>query len=179
MSQVELTPEVFTADAVGEPGERAFYLQATGTFGAYTFIVEKQQVSLLAEKLRELLVLVDSADAVGSTMPARDPGLGLEDPLEPLWRVGTIGLAYDEDRDVVVVFVQPVTEENEDEADPDEDDEDEDGVRLLLRRDQARAFVLHALAVIGEGREICQLCGLPMDPAGHKCPASNGHQLTS
>jgi uncharacterized repeat protein (TIGR03847 family) len=52
---------------------------------------------------------------------------------------------------------------------------EEDSVRLMLRRDQARMFVLHALAVVGEGRPICQLCGLPMDPSGHLCPASNGH----
>ncbi|MGH2730258.1 MAG: DUF3090 family protein, partial [Actinomycetota bacterium] len=44
------------------------------------------------------------------------------------------------------------------------------------RRDQARAFVLHALAVIDEGRPLCMLCGLPIDPTGHACPASNGHR---
>ena len=32
--------------------------------------------------------------------------------------------------------------------------------------------------VVNEGRPLCQLCGLPMDPDGHKCPASNGHRLT-
>jgi uncharacterized repeat protein (TIGR03847 family) len=49
-------------------------------------------------------------------------------------------------------------------------------VQFHLRRDQVRAFILHALAVVAEGRPLCQLCGLPIDPEGHICPASNGHR---
>jgi hypothetical protein len=47
-----------------------------------------------------------------------------------------------------------------------------------LRRDQVRTFVLHAQAIVDEGRPLCQLCGLPIDPSGHACPASNGHRLS-
>jgi glutamate synthase domain-containing protein 1 len=49
-------------------------------------------------------------------------------------------------------------------------------VKGAPREEQARAFVLHALAVVAEGRPLCQLCGLPIDPSGHICPASNGHR---
>ncbi len=165
-----MTPEVFTADYVGKPGERAFYLQARGKFGTLTLPIEKQQVSVLAEKFRELLLMVDENDTVQGATPGRDPALGLQEPVEAEWRVGTMGLAYDEDDDVVVLFARPIEEEEG------EDLSDETGVRFLLRRDQVRAFVLHAMAVVGEGRPICQLCGLPMDPSGHLCPASNGHR---
>ena len=180
MSEMEIVPDIFTVDYEGEPGRRTFYVQARSTVGARSFPVEKQQVSLLAEKLRELLLMIDPEDTIKSTVPERDPSLGLEPPAEPDMRIGTMGLAFDEENDRVVVFAQPadvgdeIVEEEDDELDA-----DAAGVRFLLRRDQVRAFVLHALAVVEEGRAICPLCGLPMNPDGHRCPASNGHHVSA
>ena len=93
-----------------------------------------------------------------------------------------MGLAYDEAEDSVVVVMQPVEAGEElDETDDSTvfETESERSVRFRLRRDQARAFILHALAVVQEGRPTCQLCGLPMNPSGHVCPASNGHHVTA
>lgn len=169
---VEMTPEVFTADYVGEPGNRTFYVQARDATRTLTYLVEKQQVTLLAEKFRELLVMIDAKDTIRNTSANRDPALALEGPLEPEARIGTMGLAYEETEDRVLVLMQPVSESDEELDDENEDD----AIRFTLRRDQVRAFVLHAFATTGEGREICQLCGLPKDPTGHACPASNGHR---
>lgn len=169
-----MTPEVFTADYEGEPGNRTFYLQARDATRTVTYLVEKQQVSLLADKFRELLMMIDAEDTIRNAPPTRDPALVLEGPLEPEARVGTIGLAYEEDEDRVVVVLRPVSEVTEELDDIESDDED--AMRFILRRDQVRSFVLHAIAAAGEGRALCQLCGLPMDPAGHVCPASNGHR---
>ncbi|MGH2698074.1 MAG: DUF3090 family protein [Actinomycetota bacterium] len=169
----EFTPEIFTADFVGRPGQRSFYVQVRGAFGTHSYEIEKQQVGALAEKLREVLVMVDQSDTVLETEPARDPALTLEAPVEPDYRVGTMGLAYDEESDTVLVILQPVTtEEDEPVEEPDAGD------RLLLRRDQVRAFILHASSIVAEGRPTCQLCGLPIDPEGHQCPASNGHRTS-
>ena len=173
MSQLEIRPDVFTGDYVGEPGQRAFFLQARSSHGTYSFALEKQQVAVLAEKLRELLLLIDTDDTVKETTAVRHPALSLEPPIEPEWRVGTMGLAFEEAEDQIVVLAQPVEAPDDEEELVDEEDE---GVRILLRRDQARSFVLHASAVVDEGRPTCQLCGLPMDPSGHACPASNGHR---
>jgi uncharacterized repeat protein (TIGR03847 family) len=173
---IEITPEVFTADYVGEPGQRTFYVQARDATRSLTYLVEKQQVALLAEKFRELLVMIDAEDTIKNTPATRDPALALEGPLEPEMRIGTIGLVYEEDEDRIIVVLQPVAELGEEEEVGDEEAEREGTVRLFLRRDQVRAFILHAIAATGEGRPICQLCGLPMDPAGHVCPASNGHR---
>lgn len=164
----DLAPEIFTADYTGEPGQRAFFLQARTGADAHTYRVEKAQVEVLAEKLHEMLVAIDPTDPVAGATPARDPALD-PDPQEPEWRVGSIGLAYDEDTDRILVIVEEATEADE------ELDEEPQATRFSLRRDQVRAFILHALAVVQEGRPICQLCGLPMDPKGHVCPASNGH----
>ena len=171
--QFDVTPDVFTADFTGRPGARTFYLQARGSSGVHSFLLEKQQVAILAEKLQEMLLVIDENDTVKSTPPQRDPGLRLEEPVEPEWRIGTIGLLYDETRDVVVLVLQEVRPEEEEEE---EEEDDDSGYRFFLRRDQVRSLILHALAAVGEGRPLCQLCGLPMDPDGHVCPASNGHR---
>jgi uncharacterized repeat protein (TIGR03847 family) len=175
---MEMAPEVLTVDYEGEPGRRTFFVQARGDMGSFSYLLEKQQVGALADRLRELLLMIDSEDMIGSATPERDPALEVEQPVELQWRIGTIGLAYEEGADRVVLLIQPVTEDDAgDEAE--EDPMEGEGVRFMLRRDQVRSFVLHALAVVEEGRPICQLCGLPMDPSGHMCPASNGHHISS
>jgi uncharacterized repeat protein (TIGR03847 family) len=176
MSDIEISPDVFTADYVGEPGKRTFFLQARREADNFTYLIEKQQVALLAEKLQELLVIVDKQDTVRAASPQRNPELSIK-PVEPEARVGTIGLGYEEDDDKIVVLVRPYEEGREDQTDLESEEPEPDGVRFMLKREQVRAFVLHAAAVVAEGRPICQLCGLPMDPSGHACPASNGHRL--
>jgi uncharacterized repeat protein (TIGR03847 family) len=169
VSEMEVTPTLFTADYVGEPGRRTFYLQARTDAGTLSFLLEKQQVSVLADRLRELLMALDGGDSVGTSVPERDPALALAEPVEPEWRVGTMGLAYQQDEDRVLLVLQ---------ASEEEEGDDQDAVRFALRRDQVRTFVLHAQAIVDEGRPLCQLCGLPIDPSGHACPASNGHRLS-
>lgn len=168
MSELEQSPEIFTADYVGEPGKRTFFLQSQLEGATTSFLVEKQQVSVLADRMRDVLMMIDEQDTIKSAIPSRDPGLDAAQPVEPEWRVGNMGLAYDDDQDRVIVLLEEV--QSEDEPDP-----DAGAARLTLRRDQTRSFILHALAIVSEGRPICQLCGLPMDPEGHQCPASNGH----
>lgn len=172
MSDAELAPEVFTTDYAGEPGSREFFVQARGGFGSRTYRVEKVQVQVLAEKLRELLLLVDEQDTIQAASSQRDPALGLQSPLEPEGRVGAIALAYEEEADSILLLIAEAEAGEEDLT----GDEVQAALRLRLRRDQARAFVLHALAVVDEGRPICPLCSLPMDPQGHDCPAGNGHR---
>jgi uncharacterized repeat protein (TIGR03847 family) len=176
---MDIAPEIFTADYTGQPGERTFFIQSQSEGATLSYLLEKQQVAVLAEKMREVLILVDPEDPVVEATPERDPQMALSAPIEPEWRVGTIGLAYAEDADRVVLSMHPIEEEGSEEPEQPSVPEPEDfAVRFVISREQTRSFVLHALAVVSEGRPICQLCGLPMDPSGHKCPASNGHRLT-
>lgn len=170
MSEMQIVPDIFTADYVGTPGRRAFYVQSRSSSGTNTFSIEKQQVAVLAERLRDMLLAIDAEDTVRATPPARDPALALGEPVDAQWRVGTIGLGYEDESDRFVVLLQPVD---------DEETAEEESIRFSLRRDQIRSFVLHVAAVVEEGRPTCQLCGLPIDPEGHRCPASNGHRLTT
>ena len=48
-------PERFVAGTVGQPGQRSFYLQVSAGGRVTSVLVEKFQVSLLAERIEELL----------------------------------------------------------------------------------------------------------------------------
>lgn len=177
MTPQDLEPDAFVTDYTGQPGQRTFFVQARAGDAVRTHLIEKQQVAVLADKLREVLLLVDPTDPISTASPERDPALRLETPIEPEWRVGTIGLSYDDSDERVIVAFRPVNDAEDPTSELEEPpDPDDFAIRYRLRRDQVRAFVLHALSVVGEGRPLCQLCGLPMDPDGHLCPASNGHR---
>jgi uncharacterized repeat protein (TIGR03847 family) len=164
-----------TADAIGEPGMRTFYLQARAGAELVTVIVEKQQVQLLATSVLELLADVGEETAPGPP----DDEMGLEQPFEPRWRAGRISIGYDGEQDR---FLLEVTEF---EPDLDEDEEDDprsllesdaETIRLWATREQMLALSRYGSAVAERGRPTCQFCGNPIDPEGHVCPATNGHR---
>jgi uncharacterized repeat protein (TIGR03847 family) len=165
--------DLFTVDYSGEPGHRSFYLQVRFGDSNITLAVEKQQVALLAEKLTEMLLLIDATDPIATLGPQRLPSLEAIFA-DPVWHVGAIGLSYDDDADLVSVDIREAADDVE-EALEEGTPSDGGSARLLLQRSQVRDFVVHALAVVQEGRPMCPLCGLPIDPDGHACPATNGH----
>jgi uncharacterized repeat protein (TIGR03847 family) len=197
---IELDPvDRITADAVGEPGHRSFFLQGRRGDQLVTVMVEKQQVQLLAASVVEILARVQKATGEG---PPED-SMGLEEPVIPEWRAGRLSIGYQEDRDLLVleaVELIPETDE-QDEGGEGEDDEDDGGalgddlealaetegeleegeraprsVRFWATRDQMLSLARHGAAVCAAGRPRCQLCGNPREPEGHTCPALNGHR---
>jgi hypothetical protein len=52
-------------------------------------------------------------------------------------------------------------------------------VRFWATREQMLSLARHGAAVCAAGRPRCQLCGNPIDPDGHQCPALNGHREQS
>ncbi|MDL4821905.1 DUF3090 domain-containing protein [Actinomadura opuntiae] len=172
-------PERFVAGAVGRPGDRAFYLQARAGRRVTSVGLEKFQVTLLAERLEELLDEVLRRSGGEAHVPAvtpselRDDG-PLEQPVEEEFKVGTMALAWDPDDERVVIEAQEVTEGEED-ADVGEDDPAIAVLRVRISAAQARAFAERALQVVAAGRPPCPLCGLPLDAEGHVCPRQNGY----
>ena len=174
-------PDRFVAGSVGQPGDRTFYLQATSVGRVTSVVLEKFQVSLLAERLDELLdeVLRRQGDAeIPETAPAalRDDG-PLDLPLTEDFRVGAIALAWDPDGDRVVIEAQ---EESDDPVEVLSDDVPADGpgvLRVRITPGAARAFAQRALNLVAAGRPPCPLCGLPLDANGHVCPRQNGHRV--
>src|SRR5437588_12930344 len=105
-------PERFIAGTVGQPGERTFYLQASGGGRTTSVALEKAQVSQLAERLDELLDEV-SRRTGGTAEPATAAPLADDGPLDqPLledFRVGAIALAWDGEGDRVIIEAQEVS----------------------------------------------------------------------
>jgi uncharacterized repeat protein (TIGR03847 family) len=176
-------PERFVAGTVGQPGQRVFYLQASGRGQVVSVVLEKMQVSALAERLDDLLDEVRRRQGGDSPVPAVAPSQ-LEDvapldvPIEDEFRVGTLALAWDEDDSLVVIEAQSATADptsDEEPAAPSDIDTDADMLRVRLSPAVARAFAKRALRVVAAGRPPCPLCGNPLDPEGHICPRQNGH----
>jgi uncharacterized repeat protein (TIGR03847 family) len=143
-------------------------------------VLEKFQVSLLAERIDELLDEVlrrtggpaDSLDV--PTAPTDDKPLDL--PLMEDFRVGAIALAWDGDGGMVVIEAQ---EESDEPVEPLAEDIPADGpgvLRVRITPSAARAFARRAARVVSAGRPPCPLCGLPLDSEGHVCPRQNGHR---
>jgi len=187
-------PERFVAGTVGEPGDRTFFLQARGGGRVVSVALEKVQVSLLAEKLEELLT--EAGRRFGVDLPEA-PVLAINDnepldtPVDEEFRVGTLGLAFDVDTTTVVIEAIEAGEgdaevelgEDDEDADDDPIDDDEDDepdddldrLRVRLTPEATRAFIDRARRVVAAGRPPCPLCGQPLDPAGHLCPRHNGY----
>ncbi|MGP0031102.1 MAG: DUF3090 family protein [Acidimicrobiales bacterium] len=161
-------PDHCTVGAIGEVGQRLFLFYVRQGITETTVKVEKQQVSVLASYLGRI---VKELGRLGH-LPEDLSYYGSEDPQ---WVVGTIGVSYDDEIDRVVVVLEEagdVEDEEEDEA------EEESGhvLRIALTREQAAGFAIHATRLVEAGRPPCPLCGLPLDPAGHDCPRTNGHR---
>jgi uncharacterized repeat protein (TIGR03847 family) len=176
-------PDRFVAGSVGQPGDRTFYLQASSQGRVTSVVLEKFQVSLLAERIDELLDEILRRTGANEEIPETAPA-GLRDdapldlPLTEDFRVGAIALAWDNDGDRVVIEAQ---EDSETTIEPLSDDIPADGpgvLRVRITPGAARAFAQRALKLVAAGRPPCPLCGLPLDAAGHVCPRQNGHRAS-
>jgi uncharacterized repeat protein (TIGR03847 family) len=127
--------------------------------------------------------------------------LALVEPVTPAWVVGSIGVAYDEAADQVVLVIEEVAEQGDEETDesaeeaeeaqtgpeaeggtePDPEEASETGEgdrasgRVRLTRPQVAAFVERARALVEAGRPTCRFCGRPINLSGHRCARTNGH----
>jgi uncharacterized repeat protein (TIGR03847 family) len=179
-------PDRFVAGTVGPPGGRTFFLQARSGASLTSVALEKAQVSALAERVEELLDEVVRRSGGSAPVPAVAPTgsrdtAPLDTPIEEEFRVGTMTLAWDGERQVVVIecFEADAGTEEVEEAGGamgDPDDDPRSVLRVSLSGTTARSFATRALAVVAAGRPPCPFCGDPLDPAGHVCPRANGYR---
>jgi uncharacterized repeat protein (TIGR03847 family) len=166
--------------AVGEPGDRVFYLQARSADQFVTLLVEKEQVRALAVSIEQMLEQLPDPREPEIAVPPEDAEL--EDPLLAEWRVGPMALHYDEAVDRIVLIASeaiPLPEDPDEEPDPlvePDPGADVATARFVATRAQMRALGDHAEEVVDAGRPRCRFCGNPMDASGHVCPAMNGHR---
>lgn len=171
-------PRRFVVGTVGQPGERTFFLQASDDGRVVSVALEKSQVSVLVERLEQLLDEVASRagfeppdEVVADTHP-------LESPIDEEFRVAAMGLAYDTDTGLIVIEAQAPAESSEEAESTllEDTDEGPDALRVRLAHQAAAQFIERARRVIEAGRPPCPLCNQPLDPQGHVCPRSNGYR---
>lgn len=153
----------FIVGTVGEPGERAFYLQVRQAGRLATVAVEKAQVVALTSRLE---MLISQIRKNGQTPPAtpRDDN-PLEQPIDADFVVGAIAIAWDDDSNTLSIELSDIVEIS-----------DGNNWNLTISVEMAVSFVHRAKAVISAGRLPCPLCGLAIDPHGHLCPRANGYR---
>lgn len=181
-------PERFVAGTVGQPGSRTFFLQARGGKRLTSVVLEKQQMSVLAERVDELLDEVVRRSGGAAPVPALTPADAedndpLDTPIEEEFRVGAMSLAWDGETERVVIECYaegtPIDEdENAEDAAGTDTGQEADGavLRVSISGVTARAFAKRALAVVAAGRPPCPFCSNPLDPQGHICPRANGYR---
>ena len=171
--EIDLQPiSHITADAIGQPGKRVFYIQGWQEERTVTLIVEKIQVQSLAVGVEQFLAeLHEKFPELSEASADYDElQMHINPPVDPLFRVGELGLGYDSDSDLVVLVTREIA--------PEEDQAEEEGrvVRFWCSRSQIRAMCHWGMEVASRGRPSCPQCGEPMDPEGHFCPKKNGHK---
>jgi uncharacterized repeat protein (TIGR03847 family) len=177
-------PDRFATGTIGEPGNRAFFLQAREGARVVSVALEKAQVAVLAERLGLLLTELGRRGVADPASEAIEPDeKPLDEPLNEAFRATTLTLGWDVDNERILIEARSQSDAD-DEAEADEiadiDDEDEDGpdlLRVRLSAGAARTFVERAFRVIRAGRPPCPLCGNPLDATGHICPRKNGHYV--
>ncbi|MGF1428721.1 DUF3090 domain-containing protein [Kitasatospora sp. LaBMicrA B282] len=177
-------PERFVAGTVGQPGSRAFFLQASARGRITSVLLEKTQVAALAERVEEVLDEALRRSAGQAPIPAVAPAdlidtAPLDLPLEQEFRVGTMALAWDAGEGYLVVEAQAMiedAEEDENELAFEDDENGPDMLRVRMTGAMARVFAKRALDLVAAGRKPCPFCNLPLDPEGHLCPRQNGYK---
>jgi uncharacterized repeat protein (TIGR03847 family) len=168
-------PERFVADAVGEPGDRTFFLQASDGERVVSVALEKTQVAALAERMDALVTELTRRGLAEEGEPTLDLR-PLAEPVDELFRVGALTLGWDGERSVVLVEARETTDDDEAAAElPDQDPDGPDLVRVRISVADARAFVERAVRAVSAGRPPCPFCGQPIERTGHLCPRRNGH----
>lgn len=156
----------FTTGTIGEPGQRVFLIQVRVDSQRVTLKCEKQQVAAISQYLRQLL-----ADAPDAEDRPIENSMQVATPIDVEFVLGTVGLAYDQRNDRLVLQLDEITPTDEN-GEPDPDFEP-GRVRTFITRGQAAAFCEHADDVVASGRPLCVFCARPINIDGHMCPRMN------
>jgi len=162
-SVIELNPVDFvTIGTIGPKGQRTFHLQAGKDSRIISFTIEKEQARGLAEAIEELLADIDERDDTTTEADFSRLDMDLREPIEPMFRISQMGLAYEATDNMVILIAQEYTQSANDFDDDDDDDDDfsfldSDGnepnvVRMWCTREQMRALSLHTIDTVKSGR---------------------------
>lgn len=162
------TPARFVAGTVGEPGERAFYLQIRDSSRLFSVAVEKAQVQAMVSRLEVMIAEIRKSNPLMTVEKLPTDDAPLESPIDSEFQIGAMSLAWDEDSKLICVELF--------ELEDDEEDSEGEVVAVNISLAMADAFTVRSKAVVNAGRLPCPFCGIPIDPRGHLCPRANGYR---
>ena len=165
----------FIVSAIGEPGERQFFIQVKSSEGLNSVTLEKTQVIALTERFEELIRELRRgklATAADLSAAAAVDNLPMELPIDQDFQVGVISITWE--KDLVFVNIQAISQDED--LILDDLDSGPDLIIATLRIDQVKGFCERAKSIVNAGRPACPFCGLPIDPLGHLCPRANGYR---
>jgi len=161
-------PERFIAGTVGEPGERAFFLQVRSSYRLFSVAIEKAQVQAIIARLDVMVAEIRKSNPLINIEKFPTDDAPLESPVESEFQVGAMSLAWDEESGLICIELYELEE--------DEEDSSGEIVEINISLGMAIAFTARSKAVVNAGRLPCPFCGIPIDPRGHLCPRANGYR---
>jgi uncharacterized repeat protein (TIGR03847 family) len=123
--------------------------------------MEKQQFQALNLAFAQMLAQLNYEDNPALSDLTDFPVAAQHD-----FRVGRIGLGYDTANKAFVLDAYEI-------GAPDEDTEAT--MRVRLTPDHCAGLVGQLTDIVSQGRPLCPLCGVSIDPGGHVCIRANGH----
>ena len=168
MRHIFTHPERCVAGTIGEPGERAFFIQARNNARVISVALEKAQVQAIANRLELIVAEVKKSNPLISVESFPQDDAPLETPVDEEFQVGSISLGWNE-LDQLLSFELYELED-------DEHDEEGQVLEINFSLGMAVAFAQRSKALVNAGRLPCPFCGIPIDPRGHLCPRANGYR---
>lgn len=168
MRHVFSQPERFVTGTVGEPGERAFYLQLRSSSRLLSVAVEKAQVQAITARIDVMVSEIRKSNPLLTIEKLAKDDAPLESPVDAEFQVGAMSLAWDEEQKLICIELYELEE--------DEEDSEGEVVEVTISLGMAAAFSIRSKAVVNAGRIPCPFCGIPIDPRGHLCPRANGYR---
>lgn len=168
MRHVFSRPERFITGTVGEPGERAFYLQIRNSTRLLSLAIEKAQVQAIIARLDVMIAEIRKVNPLITIEKFPIDDAPLESPVDAGFQVGAMSLAWDEETSLICIELYELEE--------DEEESEGEVVEINITIGMAAAFSARSKAVVNAGRLPCPFCGIPIDPRGHLCPRANGYR---
>ena len=156
------------AETFGRPGRRTFRLVAEAGRAQSFIWLEKEQLFQLGLYLQQAVTQLGEAALNKASTPGEAPWSG--DPLEQDFPARQMQLQYDQEANCFVIHA----------FEGDEDDPDagaQTSVSFWMTMSQSSDLANEALRICASGRPPCFLCGMPIDPDGHRCTRANGHAV--
>ena len=142
-TEIDLNPVDFvTIGTIGPPGKRVFHLQAGHEGRIISFIIEKEQAWALGEAIQEFLDDLEQRLDMTISVEMSSLDMDLREPIEPMFRVSQMGLAYEESTQSIILVAREMTL----------DESEADVVRMWCNHEQLYALSIQAMETVEAGR---------------------------